>query len=92
MCGCLSRAPPTGDLALDPGMCPDWESNQRPLGSQASTLSTEPHQPGSPGCFMYATKSFSENDSFISCLKVLYFNLFLLQRLEYYADYNVRQC
>ena len=34
MCGCLSRAPPTGDLAHNPGMCPDWESNQRPFGSQ----------------------------------------------------------
>ena len=27
-------------------MCPDWESNQRPFGSQASTQSTEAHQPG----------------------------------------------
>ena len=26
--------PPTGDLACNPGMCPDWESNQRPFGSQ----------------------------------------------------------
>ena len=37
--------PPTGDLARNPGMCPDWESNQGPLASQASTQSTEPHQP-----------------------------------------------
>ena len=22
-----SCTPPNGDLALDPGMCPDWESN-----------------------------------------------------------------
>ena len=34
-----------GDLAHDPGMCPDWESNRRPFGSQASAQSTEPHQP-----------------------------------------------
>ena len=34
------------DLAGDPGMCPDWKSNQRPFGSPASTQSTEPHQPG----------------------------------------------
>ena len=33
MCGCLSHAP-TGDLAPNPGMCPDWESNRRPCGSQ----------------------------------------------------------
>ena len=34
MCGCLSHGPPTGDLACNPGMCPDWESNRRPFGSQ----------------------------------------------------------
>ena len=45
MCSCLSRAP-CWDLAHSPGMCPDWESNQRRFGSQASTQSTEPHQPG----------------------------------------------
>ena len=33
MCGCLLHAP-TGDLACNPGMCPDWESNQPPFGSQ----------------------------------------------------------
>ena len=38
--------PPTGDLARNPGMCPDWELNQGPFGSQAGTQSTEPHQPG----------------------------------------------
>ena len=38
--------PPTGDLAHNPGMCPDWELNPRPFGLQASTQSTEPHQPG----------------------------------------------
>ena len=42
MCGCLSH----GDLAFNPGMCPDWESNQQTLGSPASTQSTDPHQPG----------------------------------------------
>ena len=40
--------PPIGDLACSPGMCPDWEPNQQPFGSQAGTQSTEPHQPG-PG-------------------------------------------
>ena len=38
--------PPTGDLAHNPGMCPDWESNLRPSSSQAGAQSTEPHQPG----------------------------------------------
>ena len=37
--------PPTRDLA-NSGMCPDWELNQQPFGSQAGTQSTEPHQPG----------------------------------------------
>ena len=38
--------PTTGDLAHNPGMCPDWESNLWTFGSQANTQSTEPHQPG----------------------------------------------
>ena len=41
-----SRMSPTGDLACNPGMCPDSESNQQHFGSEASTQSTEPHQPG----------------------------------------------
>ena len=41
-----SHMPPAGDLARSPGMCPDWESNQRPFALQAGTQSTEPHQPG----------------------------------------------
>ena len=36
------HTPPTGDLACNPNMCPDWESNQQPFSSQASTQSTEP--------------------------------------------------
>ena len=47
MCGCLSCAPYLGpNLACNPGMCPDWESNQLSFGSQAGAQSTEPHQPG----------------------------------------------
>ena len=41
-----SHAPPTGHLARNPGMCPDWELNQWPFGTQADTQSTEPHQQG----------------------------------------------
>ena len=41
-----SHMPPAGGLACNPGMYPDWELNQWPFGSQASTQSTEPHQPG----------------------------------------------
>ena len=45
-CVAASWVPPTGDLAWNPGMCPDWELNQRPFGSQANAQSTELHQPG----------------------------------------------
>ena len=34
VCGCFLSTP-TEDLARNPGMCPDWESNRRPFGSQA---------------------------------------------------------
>ena len=40
-----ARTPPTGDLARNPGMCPDWESNWRAFASQSRAQSTEPHQP-----------------------------------------------
>ena len=41
-----SHTPPTGDLAHNPDLCPDWELNQRPFGLQAGTQSTELHQQG----------------------------------------------
>ena len=45
-CVVASLAPLNEDLACNTEMCPDWELNQRPFGSQAGTQSTEPHQPG----------------------------------------------
>ena len=33
-------------LTYNLGTCPDWESNQRPFGSQASAQSSKPHQSG----------------------------------------------
>ena len=45
-CVVASQGPTTGDLAHNPGMCPDWESNWQPFGSQACTQSTELHQLG----------------------------------------------
>ena len=45
MCGCLSHAHP-GDLAHNPGMCHDWESNWLRFDLQAGAQSTEPQQPG----------------------------------------------
>ena len=45
-CVVAFHAPPTGDLAHSPGMCPDWELNQHHFGLQAHASSTELHQPG----------------------------------------------
>ena len=45
-CVVTSCLPPSAELAHNLSMCPDWESNQQPLGSQASAQSSEPHQPG----------------------------------------------
>ena len=33
-CVVASHSFPTGDLACNPGMCPDWELNWRPFGLQ----------------------------------------------------------
>ena len=41
-CVVASHTPPIGDLACNPGICPDWELNWQPFGSQAGTQSTEP--------------------------------------------------
>ena len=41
-----SCTPPAGDIARNPGVCPDWELNQQPFSSQAGAQSTEPHEPG----------------------------------------------
>ena len=40
------ECPALGNLECNPGVCPHWELNQRPFGSQASAQSIEPHQPG----------------------------------------------
>ena len=45
-CVVASHTPPPGDLALNPGMCPEWELKRQPFGWEAGTQSTEPHQPG----------------------------------------------
>ena len=45
-CVVASHVPPTGDLARNPGMYPDWESNWQLLCFTALAQSTELHQPG----------------------------------------------
>ena len=50
MCGCLSCAPYWGpDLACNPSMCLDWESNWGPFGSQAGNQFTKPATPTGAG-------------------------------------------
>ena len=41
-CAVASCTPSSGDRVHNPGMCSDWESNQRPCGSQAGTQSLNP--------------------------------------------------
>ena len=50
-CVVASHTPPTGGLVRNPGMCPDWESNQRPLVAQAGTQSTEQPSQGKLAIF-----------------------------------------
>ena len=45
-CAVASYVPLVGDLACNPGLCPDRELNWRPFVSEAGAPSTEPHQPG----------------------------------------------
>ena len=45
-CVVVSHVPAAGDLASNPGMCPDWDLNWWPFGSQPSIQSTETYQPG----------------------------------------------
>ena len=56
-CVFASHMPHPGYLAGNPGMCPDWELNLQPFGSQASTQSTEAHQP--------RQKSLSKNSELV---------------------------
>ena len=36
-CVVVSHVPPTEEPAHIPGMCPDWELNKQPFGSQSGT-------------------------------------------------------
>ena len=60
-CVVASCAPPTGNLACNPGMCPDWELNRRPFGLQVGARPTEPHQPGPPMYFLKGHKSLNRS-------------------------------
>ena len=44
-CVVVPRAPPTGDLACNPGMCPRLGIQLATLGFTGQHSATEPHQP-----------------------------------------------
>ena len=56
-CVVAAHVAPTGDLACNPGMCPDWELSPEPFGLQAGTQCTEPTQPGPASLFYYGTRT-----------------------------------
>ena len=45
-CAVAPHLPPTGDLARNPGTCPDWNLNRQHFGSQVHTQPSELHQSG----------------------------------------------
>ena len=61
--------PPSGELACNSGMCPDWESNPQSFGSQARAQSTKLHQPGQ---FMEHLKDIPSTFIFLMIMKTIY--------------------
>ena len=57
-CVVASHMASTGDIAHNPGMCPDWESNQRHFGSQ---LVLKPLSYTSQDFFFFFLKHFTES-------------------------------
>ena len=54
--------PQLGTWPGDPGIRPDWDSNQlplRPSSSKVKAQSTEPHQPGKQNFLKFVSHSFS---------------------------------
>ena len=91
-----SYVPPTGDLGHNPGMCPDWESNQQPFGSQASAQSTEPHQPGLIFNFISKSCLYTKKIGPLSCVTHVFCNLsfnfvayFCEQKFKYIAYFYI---
>ena len=68
-CVVASCAPPTGELACNPGMCPDGELNQRPFDLQAGTQSTEPQQLGPELNFKTTVSSTVRGPQFLVTLE-----------------------
>ena len=82
-CVVASHVSPTGHLACDPSMCPDWESNRQPFGSQAGTQTTEPHQPG---------QIFSCDVTEVSLKRLRELALCLMPFIEFLRQTSVERC
>ena len=67
MSGCPYHVSPTGDLAYNPSICPDWELNRQPFGSQAHTQSTELRQPGLQGLLLIIFCCFDNTLDISNC-------------------------
>ena len=87
LCGCFSYTPYWGP-GPQPRMCPDWEPNWWPFGSQASAQSTEPHHPGLLGwIFTFSGYSDQQLVELIAqesyCVLGIDFNCFVLRKCQW---------
>ena len=55
-CVVASYMPPAGDLAHNPGMCPNRELNLQPFGLQDDAQPVEPYRPGQ-SCYLFFSLS-----------------------------------
>ena len=75
MCGCLPRAPPPGTPpATQTCALTGNRTSDQPLGSQAGTQSTEPHQPGL-NSYLNSNENTHFNIKVIPCYKLFSVNL-----------------
>ena len=84
-----SRMPPVGDLARNPGMCPDWVLNWQLFDSQADAQSSEPYQAGLSFFQMSVSQS---SGSFLKCMgqfSTEYLREVLCQFLQFFLTASV---
>ena len=77
---------PTRDGTSNPGICPNWESNQKPFSSQYHSQPTEPRRSG-PHCSLFS--DFLENVFLFVCV---FTYLFLLLAFTGFRGSATLQC